>query len=81
MPEPRTVTVPSIETSTYESWEVRARGVTWEGLKGTFYAAFDHQPTQQDIKASSGDFQRLEKIFVIHSTRTVREERSISSVA
>lgn len=73
--------IPSLEVNTYHSREVRARGVLWCGSPATFYCSFNHQPTQADIKGKSGDFQSLGPVRVIHSERTVTEERTFSSVA
>jgi hypothetical protein len=75
------IPVPSSETTTFESWQVSAKGILWCGKPGVFSHSFDHQPTRADIKDASGDFEALGPVQVIRIERTTTETHTYSSVA
>ena len=43
----------------FTTYRVYVIGYTWEGFKGTYSYTYDHEPTEQFIKARAGDFESL----------------------
>jgi hypothetical protein len=58
-------------------WRVRLSGITWEGFEGSIVHTFTHNPTKDEIRAKSGDFEIVNDCIVAEITtseRTVYEE-------
>lgn len=70
-----------MEVTIIEYWDVRAKGILWCGVPAVFEKRFDHQPTDQDIHNTMGDFQSIKLPTVMYGKRVICETRIKSTVA
>jgi hypothetical protein len=54
----------------------KVNGIIWQGCKASTEYNFDHNPTKQEIKERSGDFQVVTSARVIARTVTVKQVES-----
>jgi hypothetical protein len=60
---------------TFTKWTALVTGTVWQGYEGETEYSFDHLPSEAEIIARAGDFERVTEVEVIETKTTIKEVR------